>query len=254
MLVLFLLNWRYHLVFMRSILLIFILSLSSTLYSQCESVLFKGKVTDTLRFQSFYNMMIVNRTTGKGIFGQPNGTFSTYVNDGDSITISVKGYDLINIRIKADENCRHVNNYSIVGKPYEFEEVVVRPIKSLEQIKNEREALALVETRTVKGIEAFQSPITALYQAFSKTERSKRKVEELKYMDSKRDIIKELLRTYVAYDVVRLTEEEFDEFIYFLNMDADFLRTATEWELIEFIKGKYEHFMYVKEYNRSITD
>lgn len=239
---------------MRLILLFFLVALSFSTFSQCETVLFKGKVTDTLRFQSFYNMMIVNRTTGKGVFGQPNGTFSTYVNDGDSMTISVKGYDLINIRIKADENCRYVHNYSIIGKPYEFEEVVVRPIKSLEQIKNEREALALVETRTVKGIEAFQSPITALYQAFAKSERSKRKVEELKYMDSQRDIIKELLRTYVAYDVVRLTEEEFDEFIYFLNMDVDFLRTATEWELIEFIKGKYEHFMYVREYNRSLTE
>lgn len=86
-----------------------------------------------------------------------------------------------------------------------------------------------------------------MYQAFSRTERSKRKVEELKYLDSQREITKELLRTYVAYDVVNLSEEEFDDFINFLNMDPDFLRTATEWELIDFIKGKYEHFMYLKD-------
>jgi hypothetical protein len=127
-----------------------------------------------------------------------------------------------------------------------LKEFVVYPIKSLVQIKEEREALVMVETRTVTGLETIQSPITALYQAFSKTERNKRKIEEWKFMDSQRDILKELLRTYVAYEVVNLSEEEFDDFISFLNIDADFLRTATEWELIEFIKGKFDHFMYLK--------
>jgi hypothetical protein len=215
-------------------------------FSQCETVLFKGKVMDTLRQQSFYNMMIVNRTTGKGVFGQPNGHFSVFVSDGDSITISVKGYDLINLKIKADDECRFVKNFHINGKPKELQEFVVRPIKTLNQIREEREALVMVETRTVKGMEVLQSPITALYQAFSKTERNKRKIEEWKFKDSQRDILKELLRTYVAYDVVNLTEDEFDDFIYFLNINPDFLRTASEWELIEFIKGKYEHFMYLR--------
>lgn len=231
---------------MKFILLFLGLFFSTFIFSQCETVLLKGKVADTLRQQSFYNMMIVNRTTGKGVFGQPNGSFSVYVSDGDSITISVKGYDLTNFVVKADQECRYVRNFYIIRKPSELPEFVVRPIKSLEQIREEREALVMVETRTVKGLEAFQSPITALYQAFSKTERNKRKIEEWKYIDSQRDILKELLRTYVAYDVVNLTEEEFDDFIYFLNIDPDFLRTATEFELIEFIKSKYEHFMFLR--------
>lgn len=235
---------------MRLFLLAIPLLFASFASAQCETVLFKGKVHDTLRQQSFYNMMIVNRTTGKGVYGQPNGHFSVYVSNGDSITISVKGYDLINVRIKADQDCRFIRNFIIIGKPFEFEDVVVRPIKSLEQIREEREALVMVETRTVTGLETIQSPITALYQAFSKTERNKRKIEEWKFQDSKREILKELLRTYVAYDVVNLTEEEFDDFIYFLNMDPDFLRTASEWELIEFIKGKYEHFMYLRYQER----
>lgn len=231
---------------MRIILFAFITLITNTLNAQCETVLFQGRVLDTMRQQSFYNMMIINRSTGKGVFGQVNGTYSVYVNDNDSLTISVKGYDLINVRVKADDGCRFIRNFYIHGKPVELQEIVVRPIKSLEQIKEERAQLVMRETRTVTGIEAVNSPITALYQAFSKVERNKRKVEEWKYQDSKREILKELLRTYVAYEVVNLTEEEFDEFIFFLNMDPDFLRTASEWELIEFIKGKYEHFMYMR--------
>jgi hypothetical protein len=102
--------------------------------------------------------------------------------------------------------------------------------------------LALRETRQVTGIEVMNSPITALYQAFSKKEKSKRAVAEMEFQDDQRKVLKELLRLYVAYDIVDLSEDDFDEFIFFLNVNPDFLRTASEYELIEFIKGKFEHF------------
>lgn len=215
----------------------------SSFSQTCEQVLLKGKVKDTIRPQGFYNMMVVNRTTGKGVFGQPNGSFSTYATSGDSITISVKNYPLIQMTVVADSNCQCIHTFYIEGNVQEVAEVIVKPLKTLEQIREERESLALRETRQVTGIEVLQSPITALYQAFSKKEQSKRKVAEMEYADDQREVVKELLRLYVAYDVVNLTEDDFDEFIFFLNVNPDFLRTASEYELIDFIKGKYEHFM-----------
>jgi hypothetical protein len=55
-------------------------------------------------------------------------------------------------------------------------------------------------------------------------------------------VVKELLRLYVAYEIISLSEEEFDDFITFLNVDESFLKTAAEMELIVFIKDKFEHF------------
>jgi hypothetical protein len=46
----------------------------------------------------------------------------------------------------------------------------------------------------------------------------------------------------VAYDIIELSEEEFDSFIEFLNFNEEFLKTASEMELITFIKDKYDHF------------
>lgn len=223
-------------------------------FGQCDQVLVTGYVKDTLRQQSFYNMMIVNRTTGKGVFGQPNGHYSTYASAGDEITISVKGYELIHFVVKADANCQHKRTYYIEGKPFEFEAIVVKPLKSLEQIREEREALAMRETRTVTGVDVLYSPITALYQAFNRQERHKRKIEEMKFQDSQRDVVRELLRLYVAYEIVNLDDEEFDEFIDFLNVNVDFLKTASEFELVEFIKGKYEHYMYLKAQKINTND
>ena len=223
------------------------LALSQTAFSQdCEKVLFSGKVVDTLRPQSFYNLMIVNKNTGQGVFGQPNGKFSVYAHEGDSIALSVRGYPLKMVVVHGDENCQSKNTVYIEGKTQELDPVVVRPLKSLEEIKEERAALALRETRMVTGIDALQSPITALYQAFSKKERTKRWIAEQEYKDDQRKVLKELLRTYVAYDIVELTDEELEEFIYFLNMDDDFLKTASEMELIIFIQDKFEHYSYMK--------
>lgn len=218
------------------------LLLSSPIWAQCEQVLVSGKMIDTLRLQNFYNLMVVNKTTGRGVFGQPNGHFSVYASTGDLIALSTKGYPVYQFVVKPDENCQSKVLAYIERLPQETPEVIVRPLKTLEQIKEERENLALRETRTVTGVSALQSPITFLYQAFSKKEQNKRWIAEQEYKDDQRRIVQELLRLYVAFDIIELSDTEFDAFITFLNIDEQFIKTATEMELILFIKDKYDHY------------
>lgn len=215
--------------------------------AQCEQVFISGKVLDTMRQQNFFNLMVINKSTGRGVFGQPNGYFSVYARPGDRIALSTKGYPVYEFVAKPDDNCQCKIEAYIERLPQEVQEIVVRPLKTLEQIKEEREALALRETRTVTGVNVLQSPITALYQAFSKKEQNKRWIAEQQYKDDQRRIVQELLRLYVAFDIIELSESEFDEFITFLNLDEQFIKTASEMELILFIKDKYEHF---KQLNR----
>lgn len=205
-----------------------------------------GKIVDTLRLQNFYNLMVVNKTTGRGVFGQPNGHFSVYANTGDLIALSTKGYPVYQFVVKPDDNCQSKVLAYIERLPQETPDVIVRPLKTLEQIKEERENLALRETRTVTGVSALQSPITFLYQAFSKKEQNKRWIAEQEFKDDQRRIVKELLRLYVAFDIIALSDADFDAFITFLNIDEQFIKTATEMELILFIKDKYEHFKTIK--------
>ena len=64
----------------------------------------------------------------------------------------------------------------------------------------------------VSSIDAFQSPITFLYQQFSKVERSKRLVAELENNDKRRELLQELFVKYVDYDIIQLESEEFKDF------------------------------------------
>ena len=124
--------------------------------------------------------------------------------------------------------------------------MIIKPLKSLEKIKEERASLALRETRMVTGVEVLQSPITALYQAFSRKERNKRWIAAQEFKDNKARVVRELLSLYVVYDIIELEADEFDLFIQFLNINDDFLKTATEMELVLFIKDKYEHFLLLR--------
>jgi hypothetical protein len=227
---------------LKNLLFGLILFTSSSLMSQCEQVFVSGRVEDTMNRDMFYNLMVINKSTGRGVFGQPNGYFSVYVRPGDKIALSTKGYPVYEFIAKADGDCQtHI--YAIIERiPQEIEQVVVRPLKSLEQIKEERQALSQRETRLVSGINVLESPITALYQAFSKKEQSKRWIAEQQYKDDQRRVVKELLRLYVAFEIIDLPESIFDDFITFLNIDENFIKTASEMELVLFIKDKYDHF------------
>jgi len=191
--------------------------------------------------------MVINRTSGKGVFGTPDGKFSVYVNDKDVISLSVKGYLPVSFIVESNEDCQFKVHKYIELKTQEIQSVVVKPLKTLDEIKAERQELVMRETREVTGLEALQSPITALYQTFSKKEKNKRWIAEQEFKDDQRRVVQELLRLYVAYDIVGLNQEEFDDFILFLNINPDFLKTATEMELITFVKDKYFHYKMINK-------
>lgn len=225
---------------------IFFLFFSSVFFvfgqQTCSKVYVKGSVKDTLQYQPFYNLMVVNKTSGRGVFGQPDGTFQVYANLHDTISISVKSYGIYSFIVEGDSNCQMKLDKMLIGKEKVLQTVVIKPLKSVQQIKEERANLALKETHTVSGVNVLQSPITALYERFSKKAQQREKIAGLMYIDQQRKVLKDLLRIYVAYEVIDLKDDEFDAFINFLNMSDDFLKTSSDIELIDFIKGKFEHF------------
>ncbi len=160
--------------------------------------------------------------------------------------MSIKEYPKFRYTIVPDSNCQFLVYENIERLPQQLDEVVIRPLKTLNQIKEERAELAMRDTRMVSGISAFESPITALYQAFSRKEKNKRWIAEQEYKDDQSRIVKELLALYIAYDIIDLDENEFDSFISFLNINENFLKTASEMELVLFVKDKYEHFLMLR--------
>lgn len=208
----------------------------------------KGKVVDTSFAVGFYNIVVVDKSVGRGVFGQYNGAFEIQIKKGDRVAVSVVGYQTVYLSY-ADSSYQSVFRPTLYVQPLEYtsEAVVVKPLKTLEELQEEREKIAKREVPKVTVTNAIQSPITALYMAFSKREKTKRMVAEMEYMDQQNDIVKEILRLYVHHDIITLHEDEFEEFVIFLNLNVNLLKYASDYELITYIKDKFDHFRKIKE-------
>jgi hypothetical protein len=228
---------------MNHVLLLFFLSFFLRAHTQCDLINLKGKVNDTLINQQFYNVMLISKSTNKGFFGNADGSFSIFVKQKDTIVISVAGYEKIVIIPKNNEQCLNEIHIKLKSNVKYLKPIVIQPLKSIQQIKEERESLTLKESKkAISGINVIQSPITALYERFSQRARTEKKINHLKYQDEKNKILKELLSIYVVYEIFDLNEEEFDSFITFLNINDEILKNTSDIELATFIKDKFLHF------------
>ncbi len=237
---------------MKQVVFFFALVSSLLVYGQSEQdtinyndslITITGKVIDSTRRISFFDVMVVNKTVGKGIFGSYDGSFSITVKKGDQIAVSTEGYQTqyFSFKDKAYKETYRIKVYlkelSVTGKVVE-----VKPLKTLQELKEERASIQKREIPQVTGVSVIQSPITALYMQFSKREKTKRMIAELEYADKQREVVKEILRVYINANIIDLYDDQFDAFITFLNLNDNFLKTATDYELIVYIKYKYEHF------------
>ena len=228
---------------MKRFVLVFLICYYNFSFTQCEYINIKGRVIDTTFNQSFYNLMLINKTTNKGIFGKPDGFFEVTINPKDTLIISIAGYERIFFFNKESKECNYNIEYILKPKSKQLKTIVIQPLKSIQQIKEERQNLTMKESKKmVEGIAVIQSPITALYERFSKKAKTEKKINELKYQDNKNKIVKDLLSIYVLYEIIELNELEFNNFITFLNLNDSILINMNDIELSMLIKDKFEHF------------
>lgn len=221
----------------------FFITISS--YAQTATTI-SGKIYDKENSNlPLTRLMIINKRTNHGLFANADGQFSFSIYPTDTIIFSAIGFKVKNVCFK-DSLLNGNSNFQIaLSKLYfELKEVSVFANRGLNEIQNDIDKLGVKKTYTTSGVNAFESPITALYERFSKFEQSKRKVAEWENEDLKRDILRDLFRLYVKNDVIDLKDDEFDAFIKYLNLNDEFIKNASQFELVIAIKGKYESFKY----------
>lgn len=234
----------------RKILLLFITLFSiAAMAQQSGQVRIESKVIDTLSPHTTFNLMVVNKRTQHGFFADASGEFSLYANKTDTIMVGAIGYKTFLFSLK-DSVPKEVYKFTIYPEKLKVE---LKPIeffspRELSEIHKDIEKLGFEKSEhMLQGIDAAQSPITFLYQAFSKREQHKRQVAEWENEDRKRELLKELLTKYVDGGIIRLNDVEFDSFIDFTSVPEEFMKRSTQYEFIMFIKKKYELYVMIKK-------
>lgn len=223
----------------------------STLAQKSPKIEVKGKVIGDEGETSFATLFVVNKRTRVGNFAEPNGSFQIKIRKNDTLLIGASGYKTFKLSF-ADSTFRdvydvtvHLNKLSV-----QLKEVEVFAERDLVEIYKDIEKLGYDEKEyKVTGINALESPITALYASLSRRERKKREAYRLINEDKKRKLLKELFQQYVDHDIIQLKEDEFYEFINFCNVSEEFMQQSTQYEFIQYVKMKYRLYKEVTKYD-----
>ncbi len=224
-----------------SLLLPLLLLLASGASAQQDTII-SGKVSGGDGEKVFYDLMIVNRRTRTGTFANTDGSFTVRAWRNDTLLIGAGGYVTRTLPLGEfpDDELGHLR---IVLRPWniDLQPVAILPQRTLKQIQADIDKLGYNEKDyRESGVDAFSSPITFLYQEFSRRERSKRQVAQLENEDMKRELLRELLQQYVDYGIINLSDDSFDDFIDFCNVPEEVLKGLSQYDFLVYMKKKYQ--------------
>lgn len=226
---------------MRYAALFFLFGLAG-MQAHAQEVVVNGKVTGGDGEKVFYDLMIVNRRLRTGNFANTDGSFTVRAQRNDTLLIGAGGYVTRTVPLGefTDTDLGHLQ---ITLRPWsiDLQPVAVLPQRTLKQIQADIDKLGYNEKDyRESGVDAFSSPITFLYQEFSRRERSKRQVAQLENEDMKRELLRELLQQYVDYGIINLSDDSFDDFIDFCNVPEEVLKGLSQYDFLVYVKKKYQ--------------
>ncbi|MBL7923844.1 MAG: hypothetical protein JNL88_06570 [Bacteroidia bacterium] len=190
-------------------------------------------------------VMVINLNTQQGVFGAADNSFSVQISKDDTLIITAMGYRSDKICFRDSALKAHYHIIVPLRKlSINLEEATVFVPRDLNRIEQDIKKLGYnARDYRLSGVDAWQSPVTALYQEFSRKERSKRKVAELMNEDRRRELLREVLANYARAGLIKLRYNEYNAFIDYLALNEFMLQAFTQYELAFYIKKKYYSYM-----------
>lgn len=214
-------------------------------HSQIDSTVIQvsGRIREENN-QPISNVIVINQRTKSGSFGKADGSYQVSCFKSDTLIITSLGY--YSRKISFIDSLPKEKYTPITYLDFRTETLSTVEIfapKDLEQIQKEIKDLGYNEDDfMISGISAVVSPITFLYQQFSKREASIREKARLENEDRKRALLKDLFHHYVDYDIIQLSNEQFDDFIDYLNVSDDFLKSSSQYDFLIYVKEKFKDY------------
>lgn len=214
---------------------------------ECDDAMFvSGKIVAE-NGRPIFDAMVVNRTKAYGQFCESDGSYLIKICKNDTIQFAATGYTSMRLTY-SDSTYRSQRTFNVVMRKLRVSipEVEVFAPRDLQAINDDIQRLGFDESdyRSM-GVNALQSPITFLYEAFSRRERGKREAIELRNNDRRRELLKELFAKYVEYDILTLKDDEFDEFIDYMDPGDERLKAWSQYEFILYVKNRFASYKHL---------
>lgn len=225
---------------------------AQNLFAQDSLVTIKGQAYGMNGTTDLLTLFVVSQENSTGNFGNANGTFEIKVKRNDTVLVGSIGYLTAKICVQ-DSAVKDVYWVDVHLKQLEYylKEVTVFAPREMRRIYEDIEKLGYdpKEDRLSGFVDPISSPITALYEQYSRKAKQERLAKQLINDARRRDLLKELLVKYVNYNIIDLSDNQFDAFIDYLGVTDEFLKNSSQYDFIIFVKLKYQYFIKQNKYD-----
>jgi hypothetical protein len=188
---------------------------------------------------------IVNSRTKQMVSSGTDGKYTMSVNKGDTLKVSFIGYNTVEYEVPYSIGLFDKNFYLLPSKNI-LHEIKITGFTKYQKDSLERANL-YSETLETEQVSTIASPITSVYQQFSKKYKDLRKFqgqyhnyEQQKFIDTK----------YTYEIVAAITKLNGDDVAYFMNaypMEYKFARLASDLEIKMWIKNNFKAYVPLKK-------
>ncbi len=238
--------------------------LNAQFFKVADYVLIAGYVFEEETSESIPYVNIFVKQTRRGTISDTSGFFILKARLNDTIIFSTITHERKTAVVT--EDLRESPDPLIVflnPRTYQLRSVDIIALRRYEQLKYEVVNMKLPDDGFVYAIKNFPirpvdidyhsragvsdfgfvfSPITALYDAFSKEGRERRKLEELLEQDRRRELIENRINTRKIASITKLSEAEAQNFLNWCNFSVEFILKINDYELIRLIMHRFEQY------------
>lgn len=198
-----------------------------------------GVVTDSLHGRRMASVSVENAMQHTGSFTDEQGRFDIVVREGDALVFSSVGYKNYILRYKP--GMEQTEQKVILNiKPVMLKEVKINQGPSDYQVDSAHRASIYEDAFTYKQTKSAMSPVTSVYQAFSKKHKAMRHfqdqiedMEQQKFIDTR-------YTSSLVMSLLDIKEDEASAFMKAYPMEFEYARGASELEIKMWIKYNYK--------------
>ncbi len=246
---------------MKRILFLLLVFTCALAYSQDDAEI-NGTVLNDATDQPLENVNIVNLNSVKGASTDHQGKFKIRASVNDTLYFSYLGFKSIRVRVTNDWLKYGDIKVKMTELGIALEEVVVRPVQLTGYVEVDARLIPIYDNyryrisglntgyeggETKPGavssvLSSIFNPADFLYNIFGKKPKQMRKLRQMKEDDEIRNLLAGKYDRETLMAVLQLERVDIDEIVNRCNYSADFIKTASDLQILDAISECYEEY------------
>jgi hypothetical protein len=227
----------------RTVFFLLLFTLPALVHSQ---IVIKGTVVDSSSGKALNPVSIENLRSHARVVTNETGSFQINATVDDYLLFTFIGYKNIVLQVKKDmENSPQTIRMSF--KALNLKEVRISKQATEYQIDSAHRATIYEDVFDYKQSKSAMSPITSVYQIFSKKHKDIRHFQEQIVDMEKQKFIDTRYTIPLVCTLTKLPESDAELFMKEYPMDYDYARGASELEIKMWIKYNYAEYLKKKK-------